>query len=187
MTVEAVKTNRPAMIVVNFLSVSRILGSLALFLVTPMTSVFFVIYVYCIASDIADGQLARRLKVESNTGALLDSVADIAFIAAVLIILIPLLAFEQWMLALVAIVVGIRILTWIIGVIKFRKVSLIHTYANKISGLIMATFPILLQFLSLSVSIIIVFIAAVLAALDELGITIRAKELKRNAVCMFKL
>jgi hypothetical protein len=39
----------------------------------------------------------------------------------------------------------------------------------------------------LSVSIIIVFIAAVLAALDELGITIRAEELKRNAVCMFKL
>ena len=43
--------------------------------------VFWLIYGFCGISDIADGWLARKLKCVTKTGALLDSVADICFVA----------------------------------------------------------------------------------------------------------
>ena len=43
--------------------------------------VFWIIYALCGLSDIADGWLARKLKYVTKTGALLDSVADICFVA----------------------------------------------------------------------------------------------------------
>ena len=43
--------------------------------------VFCLIYGFCGISDIADGWLARKLKCVTKTGALLDSLADICFVA----------------------------------------------------------------------------------------------------------
>ena len=43
--------------------------------------VFWLIYGFCGISDIADGWLARKLNCVTKTGALLDSVADICFVA----------------------------------------------------------------------------------------------------------
>ena len=42
---------------------------------------FWIIYGLCGISDIADGWLARRLKCVTKKGALLDSLADICFVA----------------------------------------------------------------------------------------------------------
>jgi len=171
--------------VVNLITISRIFGALALLLIAPLTALFYVIYTLCIISDIADGQLARRLKVTSNFGAFLDSSADLIFIAIVLIILIPLLAFELWMLSLVAAVIMVRLLAFSIGFAKYRTLTLLHTYANKGSGLILGCFPIFYGVLGLSSALVIVFIGAILAAIEELVITIRSKELNRNIVSLF--
>lgn len=65
----------------NILSSLRMVGAVALLLYNGASSPFWVLYTVCGISDIADGWLARRLKCVTKTGALLDSLADICFVA----------------------------------------------------------------------------------------------------------
>ena len=65
----------------NIITLLRIAGSLGLLLCDVTSVVFWIIYGLCGISDIADGWLARKLKCVTKKGALLDSLADICFVA----------------------------------------------------------------------------------------------------------
>ena len=65
----------------NIITLLRIAGSLGLLLCDVTGVVFWIIYGLSGLSDIADGWLARKLKCATKTGALLDSLADICFVA----------------------------------------------------------------------------------------------------------
>jgi len=175
--------------IVNLITTCRIIGAIFLLFVEPMSAVFFAIYIMCIVSDIIDGPIARKTNSATNFGALYDSIADIAFIAAVLFVFLPLLpsdpAFGLWIFYLVGVVVVTRLLTWAIGFAKYRTLTLLHTYANKGAGLIMASFPIFWALIGLTPAFLIVFAAAFLSAFEELIITIISKELKRNVTTVF--
>ena len=178
-------------IVVNSLTISRIFGAAALLFIHPAFGLgvaFYAVYLYCIASDIADGYIARKAQVTSNFGAIMDSVADLILIGVVLIIFIPLLSAYAWILIGVGLVLLVRITALAIGFAKYRTLSLLHTYLNKGSGLFLAAFPILFGLLdSVFVAFSIVFAAAMIAALEELVITIASKELDRNVPSVFHI
>jgi len=162
------------------ITVSRIFGALLLLLLSPLSALFYIVYTLCITSDIADGYIARKTKTTSNFGALLDSTADLILIAVVLFILIPILNLEFWMLILVLAVISVRIVSFGIGYAKYRTLTLLHTYANKGAGLIMALFPLYYGMLGLTIAFAIIFAAAFISALEELLITIVSKKLDRN-------
>jgi len=166
--------------IIMSLTVSRMIAGAALLFVVPLSAVFFIIYIWCIISDIADGPLARKFKVTSNLGALLDSAADFFVAMVILYILIPLLDFAPWMLAMVVIVLGIRFVAFSIGFYKYRTFTMLHTYANKGAGVILAIFPLVFGALGLTLAFSFAAIAALLSALEELFITVRSKELDRN-------
>ena len=65
----------------NIITLLRIAGSFSLLLCDVTDVAFWLIYGLCGISDIADGWLARKLKCATKTGALLDSLADICFVA----------------------------------------------------------------------------------------------------------
>jgi hypothetical protein len=65
----------------NIITLLRIIGAISLLLCDVTGVVFWIIYALCGISDIADGWLARKLKCVTRTGALLDSLADICFVA----------------------------------------------------------------------------------------------------------
>ena len=171
--------------VVNTITLSRIVGAVWLLFMTPLTIPFYILYAWCVISDMVDGPIARKTNSTSNLGSLLDSAADLVVAAVVLFIFIPILDLEIWMIAMITIVLSIRILGFSIGFIKYRTLTLLHTYANKGAGVLLACFPILFGVLGLPITIIILFIAATLSALEELVITIRSKELNRNIVSLF--
>ena len=71
-----------------------------------------------------DGYLARKLNAESNTGAVLDSVADIFLVACCAIRLIPVVQIPTWL--------------WIWAAsIVYRHLIFPHTMANKLTGLLL--------------------------------------------------
>ena len=152
-------------------------------------ALFYTVYILCIATDLADGPIARKTNTASNLGALLDSIADVMVIVVALIVFIPILIangdFHFWMLVLVALVIGIRAIALLIGFAKYRTVTLLHTYANKGSGLCLALFPIWFAMFTVSGGFIFMAVGAVLAALEELLITIRSKKLDRNITWLF--
>ncbi|MCI1211722.1 MAG: CDP-alcohol phosphatidyltransferase family protein [Bifidobacterium tibiigranuli] len=85
-------------------------------------------------SDILDGLLARILKQESDLGAKLDSIADMAFVFSVLIAIVPAVAIPMWLWICVVIIASIRMAAYLIGYKKYHVFSACHTYANKATG-----------------------------------------------------
>lgn len=73
----------------NIISALRIPGAICLLFIDPASVSFWAIYGLCGISDMLDGYLARKLHAESKTGAVLDSVADLCFVACCAIRLLP--------------------------------------------------------------------------------------------------
>ena len=92
----------------NVISVLRIAGSLGLLFCDVAGWLFWVLYALCGISDMVDGPLARNLQAESKTGAVLDSVADIVFVACCAIRLFPVLEIPVWLCIWAGVIVFIK-------------------------------------------------------------------------------
>ena len=76
-------------IIPNMLSILRMLGTLALVFVQPVTLPFFVIYTLCGVSDVLDGWIARATDSTSELGSRLDSAADLMFYVVMMLRILP--------------------------------------------------------------------------------------------------
>lgn len=131
------------------------------------------IFVFCAFSDFLDGFLARKFNWTSKTGALLDSLGDIAFFASAMgytaIHYFDILK-ELWIY--IVLITGLRLLTVIICFLKYRTIFFLHTIANKVTGLCLVAGIFLLISLDSKVAIWIPLIPGILSAVEELGIMI---------------
>ena len=84
-----------------------------------------------------DGYLARKLNAESNTGAMLDSVADICFVACCAIRLIPVVQIPTWLWIWAASIVTVKLINQVSALIVYRHLIFPHTMANKLTGLLL--------------------------------------------------
>lgn len=105
---------------------------------------FIALYLLCGISDIADGYIARRLKVESSFGAKLDSLADLVFFGVVFAIILFFadIKNDTCILVAIAVIALIRLFNLIVIKVKFRQWSITHTIGNKAAGLLIYAFPI---------------------------------------------
>ncbi|AIQ46308.1 CDP-alcohol phosphatidyltransferase [Paenibacillus sp. FSL R7-0273] len=165
----------------DLLTVMRMLGSLSLLFVEPVSGMFLTIYALCGVSDALDGYIARKTNSASEAGASLDSMADFLFIGVLLLIFIPILQLPVWILSWVAGIALIRGASLLVGWFRYSALAFIHTYANKAAGLLLFCFPFLYYLLGLTATASLLCIAASLSALEELAINIRSQELKRDA------
>ena len=157
----------------NVISVLRIAGSISLLFCDVKGWPFWSLYVLCGLSDILDGWLARRLHAESKTGAILDSVSDIVFVACCAIRLFPVLEIPVWLCIWAGIIVTIKIINQISALIVCKRVCFPHTVANKLTGfLLFLTVPTM--FWSM-IPISIVAALATFAAVQE-GHLIRTEQ-----------
>ena len=158
----------------NFITLLRIVGSLGLLLCDVSGVAFWFVYALCGISDIADGWLARRLKCVTKTGALLDSVADICFVACLCPLLLPILDLPQWLWLWAGVIVIIKVVNQISALVKYGRCTFPHTLANKATGFLLFI-AVPMTFVSV-VPIIIVAVVATLAAIQE-GHYIRTKKI----------
>ena len=121
----------------NILSTLRLLGAVCLLLCDPAGAAFWVIYGLCGISDMADGFLARRLHAESKTGAVLESVADICFVACCAIRLLPVFQIPTWLWIWAGVIVLIKIINQVSALAIYKHLSFPHTKANKLTGLLL--------------------------------------------------
>ena len=160
----------------NIITLLRIAGSLGLLLCDVTGVVYWIIYGLCGVSDMLDGYLARKLHCESKIGALLDSLADIVFVACCCIKLIPVLAFPNWLWIWVLVIALIKVINQISALVIYKKCVFPHTIANKVTGfLLFVGIPVTFLVESL-IPIIIIAIFATFAAIQE-GHFIRTKKI----------
>ena len=151
----------------NIITALRILGALSLLLLGVKSYAFWTIYFACGISDMVDGYLARRLECESKTGALLDSLADLVFVACCCFKLIPVLAFPKWLWILGGVIAAIKIINQVSALVMFKKCVFPHTVANKVTGALLFVGVPLTVVLESIVPMVIITVVATFAAIQE--------------------
>ena len=149
----------------NIITLLRIAGSMGLLFCDVMGVAIWIIYGLCGISDIVDGWLARKLKCVTKKGALLDSVADICFVACCAWKLLPILELPQWLWLWAGVIVVIKVVNQLSALVMYGHCCFPHTFANKITGfLLFISVPMVLWSI---VPIIIVAAIATFAAIQE--------------------
>ncbi len=169
----------------NILTGLRVLGSVVLLFLQPLSAVFFTVYSICGATDILDGYIARKTKNVSKLGAALDSTADMVFIAVLLFLFLPIVSADIVVVLWIAGIALIRFLSIFVGYLKYRTLTSLHTYANKATGLLLFLFPFLYSLFGSMKAEYLVLIAASLSAFEEIAINLTSRTLDVNVKGIF--
>lgn len=170
----------------NTLTVMRIFLSFSLPLIFQYRFGFIIVYICAGLTDILDGFIARKYKMESKLGAKLDSLADLVFYCILLIIFFiwyrPILLEYKWPILAILLV---RVWSIIFGLIKYKKAIFIHTLANKSAGLLLFCVPIYLKLTSSPFFILTALIVSIVSALEESMIIMFSKNIDANRKSIF--
>lgn len=164
----------------NIITSLRIVGTILLFFIHPFTVAFYMIYTFCGVTDVLDGFIARRTNSISEFGSKLDSIADLLFYSIMIIKIFPklleVLPMQVWYM--VAGVLIIRSAAYLLAAIKYRKFASLHTYMNKVTGLVVFSIPYFIREPYAVMVCKVIAIIAGTAALEELIMHIVRKEYK---------
>jgi len=167
----------------------RILATLIMLFLTPFSTGFYITYTISGITDVADGYVARKTNQVSEFGAKLDSVADIVFYSVMIFKLFPVL-WEKipgtiWAIAFT--VLAIRLISYIVAAIKYKRFASLHTYMNKITGFLFFLIPYTVNAAVFVVFYVLLCVVATLGTLEELVIHIKSKEYKSNVKTLFRI
>lgn len=133
--------------VANAITMIRIIGTLLLVFTQPFSALFFIIYTISGISDVFDGYVARKTKTSSAFGAMLDSIADLVLYAVMVLKIFPALwdtlPVGIWY-AVTAIVI-IRIVSYLLVAVKYKRFASLHTKLNKVTGFAVFMIPYMIM------------------------------------------
>ncbi len=167
------------------ITLSRIVLAGFLLNLEPFSRPFLIVYGLCGMSDVADGYLARKLNVNDSFGSKLDSIADVIFISVLLFVLITMRQWEAWHFGWVGVILLIRLISLVIGFIKYRDLTFIHTYTNKFTGFLLFLLPFLLYLFDLEGMVVIVLTCATVSSLEELLINSTSSTFSSDTISVF--
>lgn len=133
-----------------------------------------------------DGWLARKMNWTSPFGTFLDSLADLLFFLVVIakvVLTITLPAFLLWGALTVAL---IRCISYVIGYFRFHQFTSLHTYLNKLTGLLLFLSPIVLLIVAIKPFGVILLTCALLSSVEELIIVSTTQTLDKNVATFFQ-
>ena len=153
--------------IANTLTGFRILGSILLLFFPVFSEAFYTLYLLCGFTDMIDGTVARKTNSVSELGSKLDTAADLAFVTASLIKLLPAISIPQWVWIWGGGIAMIKIGTILWGSVSRKQFIALHTVLNKVTGLLLFLLPLTLSFMDLKYSSIAVCSVATVAAIQE--------------------
>jgi len=180
----------------NILSFSRIPLSILLPFLVNHSGWFVTVYVITGLTDILDGQLARKHGRCTEFGAKLDGFADMLFMLSLLVIVFALQQLHRFIalhvLIALAAVVMLKVTNLILGRVKFRVWSTMHTKANKVTAMpFLFLVPVLVVTgavtLWLNVILALLLLLVLAANVEETLILLRCKTYDANTVSIFSL
>ena len=153
--------------IANIVTGCRILGSILLLFFPVFSLAFYVIYLICGFSDMIDGTIARKTNSAGETGAKIDTAADLVFVIVSLIKMLPAIHIPGWLWIWGGVIAIIKIGNIIGGYVSKKQFISLHTIMNKITGLFLFLFPLTLSFVDVTYSCIVVCSLATFAAIQE--------------------
>lgn len=118
-------------------------------------------------TDMIDGTIVRKLGTESMFGRNFDIIADMVFVASSAYKLF--LEFKiPWVIWFwISIIALIKIINIILGVVRKKKFTAVHSLSNKVTGAVLFLLPLTLTVLDIKYSSIPVCMIASFAAIQE--------------------
>ena len=171
----------------NIITSLRILGTLCIIFLNPLSAPFFVVYTATGATDVLDGLIARLTGNTSDFGAKLDSVADLLFYTVSLVKLLPVLwsLLPGYIWIIVAVILLLRIVSYIISAVRFRRFASHHTILNKITGVSVFAIPYFLLTKFVVIYCLAVCIIGLLSTIEDLYIHISSDVYDENIKTAF--
>ena len=157
--------------IANIITISRILSSINLLLCSVFSISFYIMYLFCGITDMADGTIARKTNSVSEFGARLDTVADGVFTAVCFVKILPLVQFPAWLWTWIVAIAIIKIGNVVWGLISNKRLVSLHTIFNKITGFLLFLLPLSFGFIEPIYSSAVVCFIATLSAINELYYT----------------
>ena len=114
-----------------------------------------------------DGTIARKRGTESMFGRNFDTIADIVFVASSAYKLFPEFKIPRVIWLWISIIALIKTINIILGFLKKKKFTAIHSLTNKITGAVLFLLPLTLTVLDIRYSSIPVCMIASFAAIKE--------------------
>lgn len=151
----------------NIITGSRIIISVFLLFCPVFSPSFIVLYIAAGLTDIIDGAVARKSGSVNKLGSKLDTIADIVFVLACLIKMLPVLDLPFWLHIWIFIIAFIKLVNLVIGFIRLREFASVHSMINKMTGGLLFLFPLTLSFIDLSYSAAFLCTVATVAAIQE--------------------
>ena len=151
----------------NIITSLRIFSSILMIFYPVFSLQFYITYLICGVSDMIDGAVARATNNSTKFGAQFDSIADIIFIAAASIKLLPTIHIPSWLWVWIAIIAIIKTGNITSGFFHTKKLIFQHTIMNKITGLLLFILPLTLSFIEITHSATIICSVATFAAIQE--------------------
>ena len=153
--------------IANILTGCRILGSILLLFFPAFSVAFYILYLFCGFSDMVDGTIAKKTNSTGKFGSQLDTIADLIFVVASMIKLLPEIHLPQWLWIWVGVVAVIKISNIIFGYVSEKKFISLHTVMNKATGLLLFLLPLTISFVDLKYTAVVVCSAATFSAIQE--------------------
>ena len=151
----------------NIITCCRILCSILLLFVPAFSSTFYILYLVAGFTDMVDGPIARKTNTANEFGSRLDTIADIVFVAACMIKLLPVLTIPTWLCVWIGVIAIIKVFNIISGYIVQKKLVAKHTIMNKVTGAVLFILPLTLSVVDLKYSGGFICTIAILAAIQE--------------------
>ena len=153
--------------IANIITSCRILGSIGLLFCSVFSACFYGLYIFCGLTDMVDGTIARKTGSASEFGARLDTVADFLFVVASFVKLVPVIRIPVWIWVWTAVIAVVKLVNLVWGILTRKRISSLHTMANKATGLCLFLLPLTMSFVDLRYTAPVVCVMATIAAIQE--------------------
>ena len=100
-------------------------------------------------------------------GAKIDSIADMLFVGASLLKILPVIEISIGIYIWIIIIVLIKVFNIILGYIYYKQLTLLHTIGNKITGLVVFVVPLIMRFIDIIILEILICSMATFSAIQE--------------------
>ena len=153
----------------NITTLSRIILSFALLFFKSFSFWFYAIFLFCGLTDILDGFIARKLKIESDFGKRFDTTADLIFFIISFYKIASQFILPSWVIAWAIIITVIK------SVVFLKSKKLPHTFLNKLAGLGIFVTVFLLNVVHNNICFAIMCILGSLSAISEIIFSFKNK------------
>ena len=153
--------------IANILTSCRIFGSILLLFFPVFSLPFYITYILCGFSDMIDGTVARITNSTSKFGSQLDTIADLVFVVASAVGLLPAIHLPQWLWIWSGMIAIIKIGNIIWGYVAKKQFLSMHTIMNKATGFLLFLLPLTIPFVELQYSSVVVCLFATVSSVQE--------------------